>query len=149
MSQQQQQVNTAESGDVNIDYLAINRARWDERAPHVSYVLRVSHICCYIVLPNVFTLTLLAHNTIHKTARHVPRLPRRQPRLRSLSSLVHSGLRRPTPPFSHRQESRPPPMPHRHRHPLARAPRSFSRSRPGPQPCESARSAENSFEHCW
>lgn len=45
MSQQQQQVNTAESGDVNIDYLAINRARWDERAPHVSHDLACSHVC--------------------------------------------------------------------------------------------------------
>lgn len=35
---QQQQVNTAKSGDVDIDYLAINRARWDERAPHVRCV---------------------------------------------------------------------------------------------------------------
>jgi hypothetical protein len=36
--QQQQQVDTAETGDVELDYLAINRARWDERAPHVSCI---------------------------------------------------------------------------------------------------------------
>lgn len=35
MSQQQQQ-QLAQSNGVDIDYLAINRARWDERAPHVS-----------------------------------------------------------------------------------------------------------------
>ncbi|KAM0711816.1 hypothetical protein Q7P35_001185 [Cladosporium inversicolor] len=32
--QQQQQANTVGSKDIDIDYLAINRARWDERAPH-------------------------------------------------------------------------------------------------------------------
>lgn len=42
---QQQQGNAAESSDVDIDYLAINRARWDERAPHVSsaQVLDLNH----------------------------------------------------------------------------------------------------------
>jgi hypothetical protein len=37
MAQSQQVNNTAEASDVDIDYLAINRARWDERAPHVCY----------------------------------------------------------------------------------------------------------------
>jgi hypothetical protein len=34
---QPQQIDAAESSNIDIDYLAINRARWDERAPHVSH----------------------------------------------------------------------------------------------------------------
>jgi len=37
MAQKERQVSSAgESSNIDIDYLAINRARWDERAPHVS-----------------------------------------------------------------------------------------------------------------
>ena len=46
MAQLQQVKITAEASDVDIDYLAINRARWDERAPHVCYYDLSSHIVC-------------------------------------------------------------------------------------------------------
>jgi hypothetical protein len=58
---QQQQVNSAETGDLDIDYLAINRARWDERAPHVSYMLCLG--TCFS-LPRLLGVDMYSHCTI-------------------------------------------------------------------------------------
>ena len=59
MAQLQQVNNTAEASDVDIDYLAINRARWDERAPHVCYIDLSSHIVCLAGYTQIYTHTHL------------------------------------------------------------------------------------------
>jgi len=69
---------TKESND--IDYLAINRARWDERAPHVRHVSHPDHSdhgdvvrCC--VFDAALTLTL-QRSTLHLQTTSSPALLR-------------------------------------------------------------------------
>jgi hypothetical protein len=132
-----QQQATPES----IDYLAINRARWDERAPHVSTIT---------ALPNpTSTRYPQPVNLTYHLACHLTRLPHNHSSLLPSLPLQHSNIRPPPPPSPKRQKSRPPPMPHRNRHPLARPPRSSTRRRSRSQPCQSARSAEISSNRGW
>lgn len=57
MSQQQRQQQLAQSNGVDIDYLAINRARWDERAPHVSFAFLL-HACIHKLFAATTTTAL-------------------------------------------------------------------------------------------
>jgi hypothetical protein len=120
----------------SIDYLAINRARWDERAPHVRTLANTTA---------TFPCSPQQANLTHHSACQIARLPNRHSPLKPNLLLQHPDIRPLPPPKSNRKESRPPPMPHRNRHPLARPPRSRPSRRPRSQPCQSARSAETSF----
>ena len=61
MSQQQQQVNSAgESTNQDIDYLTINRARWDERAPHVSHSTSLAHTSATTMTTTILRLSAAA-----------------------------------------------------------------------------------------
>jgi hypothetical protein len=169
MPQQQSATSSSTEKSIDIiDYLAINRARWDERAPHVCLTLSCPVMSYHsfvsqqlqpqspffvrplVVQPSQPPLTckITTNNHAPRTARHVPRLPRRPPDRRAVSTISHSRFRPSASAVSLWQESRAPPMPHRHRHALARAPRSRARRRPRSQPRESRRSAQSSVQSC-
>lgn len=80
--------------------------------------------------------------TKRNTARRLPRLPPRLPNRLPDLPLANPNIRPPPPPVPSRQNRRPPAMPHRNRHALARAPGCLARRWPGPQPHQSRRSAQ-------
>jgi hypothetical protein len=133
--QQQQQGTTTKPDDTdinkNLDYLSINRARWDERAPHAS--------------DGSGREDIQSHDLTQIPARHLPRLCRRSPNLLPNLALQHPALRPPPPPLPPAQSHRPPAMPHRNRHALARPSRSFASCRLRPQPRQPRYSARSSL----